>query len=277
MKILLTGDQGFVGSHIRAELESVYSVRAGVEPAYEVVGLDVRGSFKDWADDMESVMGTDLEAVIHVGGIADNQYTDSDIYLWNSYASFLLAEKCKKRSIPFVFFSSFLVESTKSKWEARTPYSWSKAVGEEMIRAVMPEATILRPGIMWGDEKRKNPSSYSIPYRLATHTLKYLFTNWLRGYVNVADVVEAIQICLHKKPAGTFSMVAEYLSNEELAACIDWQGYKWVDDPKSVGLKFISTHAIDESSIRPLVPSWEPTKKMAEVLPLLEEKVLNEN
>ena len=264
MRILLTGDKGFVGSHLRKALTA---------ESHDVVGLEAKPTFQEWYDDMNVVMGTALEAVVHVGGIADNQYTDSDIYLWNSYASFLLAENCKKFSIPLIFFSSFLVESTKSDWDARTPYSWSKSVAEEMVRTVVPEATILRPGIMWGDEKRKNPSSYSIPYRLATHTLKYLFTNWLRGYVNVADVVRAIQICLYEKPSGTFSMVAEYLSNEELAACIEWTRYKWVNDPQSVGFKFVSTHATDEGSIQQMVPFWKPTKKMEEELPRLERRL----
>ena len=59
MKALLTGDKGFVGSHIRV----------GLEHTHDIVGLDVRGSFTGWVDDMNSVMGRDIEAVVHCGAI----------------------------------------------------------------------------------------------------------------------------------------------------------------------------------------------------------------
>ncbi len=47
-RILMTGDKGFVGSHIRAALEG----------EHEVVGLEARERFRDWYDDMYDVMDT---------------------------------------------------------------------------------------------------------------------------------------------------------------------------------------------------------------------------
>ena len=266
MKILVTGNEGFVGSHIQASLEAA---------GHKIIGLEAKGSFREWYDEMRSILDRNIDAIIHVGGIADNQYTDSDIYLWNSYASFLLAKSVRDRSIPFICFSTFLVESTKSDWNARTPYSWSKVVAEDVVTSVLPSAIILRPGIMWGDEKLKNPASYSIPYRLASHTIQHLFRNWVRGYVHVNDVINAVQICLRDQPQGIFCVASEYLSNEELADCINWTGYEWVEDPQSVGMKFVSTHRISDRGSRPMLPGWKPELFLSEELPRLESFLKN--
>ena len=57
MRILLTGNKGFVGSHIEATLEK----------EHEIVGLDRRGDFKQWCEDMYAVMDTDLQlSLIHI-------------------------------------------------------------------------------------------------------------------------------------------------------------------------------------------------------------------
>ena len=75
MRLLLTGDKGFVGSNIRAALE----------PEYEVVGLEARERFSDWYNEMYDVMDTPVDAVVHAGAMADSQSQNPDIYLWNSY------------------------------------------------------------------------------------------------------------------------------------------------------------------------------------------------
>ena len=281
MRILLTGDKGFVGSHIRAEVESVYNV----------VGLEARGSFQEWIEDMNAAMDTDIDAVIHAGAIADSQSQDPDIYLWNSYATFLLAQCVRQRSvpiprsedsdrvggvydmspIPFIFFSSFLVSSTIDDWEARTPYSWSKAQAESFVRAHLPHATILRPSVIWGDEREKNSASGSVPFRLASHNLAYMFRHWARNYVHVHDIVAAVKLCLENRPKGTFDLITEYVTNAKISTLVKWQGYEWIDDPREVGFKYISSH--NEDSTLPTPPGWTPKVLMEEELPRLEREL----
>lgn len=266
MRILLTGDKGFVGSHIRAEVESVY----------DVVGLEVRGGFQEWIEDMNAAMDTDIDVVIHAGAIADSQSKDPDIYLWNSYATFLLAQRVRQKTHsmsppPFIFFSSFLVSSTIDDWEARTPYSWSKAQAESFVRAHLPHATILRPGVIWGDEREKNSASGSVPFRLASHNLEYMFKYWARNYVHVHDIVAAVKLCLENRPKGTFDLITEYVSNEKISSLAEWQGYEWIDDPREVGFKYISSHK--ENSTLPTPPGWTPKVLMEEELPRLEREL----
>ena len=153
-------------------------------------------------------------------GTAESRCQRNDIYLWNSYATFLLAQRVRQKMhsmspMPFIFFSSFSVGSTMDNWEARTPYAWSKAQAENFVRVYLPHATILRPGVMWGDEQHKRPAERSVPYRLASHDLRHLFRNGARHYVHVSDIAAAVKLCLENRPKGTFDLVTEYVPNEK--------------------------------------------------------------
>ena len=294
MRIVLTGDKGFVGVHIRKELEVTH----------EVVGLEATEQFQDWYDNMNAVMDTDIDAVIHIGAISNNQCQDPDIYLWNSYATYLLAQRVRQKSVPpmdpdssgqavckqarpgmdgpyrdrgklampFIFFSSFLVGSTMDDWSMRTPYTWSKAQAEDFVRDCLPHATILRPCVMWGNEAKKVSTNGTVPYRLASHDLEYMFSNWVRKYVHVSDVVEAVKLCLYNRPQGTFDLAPDRSwTNQELAELVEWKNYQWIDNPQAVGLKHISTH-VNRDEL-PTPPGWTPKVLMEEELPRLEREL----
>ena len=130
MKILLTGNEGFVGSHIQQELDF----------EMDIVGLDVRAGFQEWYDDMIEVMASGIDAVVHVGANSSSQSQDADLYLWNSYASFLIAREAARynTTMPFVLFSSFFVNASESDWENRGIYAWTKAQSEDFVSALMP-------------------------------------------------------------------------------------------------------------------------------------------
>ena len=280
MRILLTGDKGFVGVHIRKELEVTH----------EVVGLEATEQFQDWYDNMNTAMDSNIDAVIHVGAISNNQCQDPDIYLWNSYATYLLAQRARQKSvsrlgmdssvpggsdmctIPFILFSSFLVGSTMDDWSTRTPYTWSKVQAEDFVRDCLPHATILRPCVMWGDEAKKVSTNGTVPYRLASHDLEYMFQNWVRKYVHVSDVVEAVKLCLYNRPQGTFDLAPDRAwTNQELAELVEWKDYQWIDNPQAVGLRHISSH-VNRDEL-PILPGWEPKVLMEEELPRLEREL----
>ena len=255
MKILLTGDKGFVGRNIRKALS---------DEGHTIVGLEVTPSFDKWLDKFKypDVRLEDLDAVIHAGAIATNQYTDPSIFLWNSYATLMLAKYARDRygsEVPFIFFSTFQVDVVESKPNSASWYGWSKKYAEDCLKEVLPHATILRPGVMWGDERYKgNLKDSSVPYLLATHQLEFLYKHWGRDYIHVSDVVEAVKIALHEGPAGTFNLTGEYWWNENLAKLTDWQGYDLIDNhARSMKLKFNSEIVPEDSEGLPLLPSWE--------------------
>ena len=262
MKILLTGNKGFVGSHIENALTA---------DGHEVVGLEVHPTFREWHTEMKSVVTEDIDAVIHAGAIPYNQSQDPKLFLWNAHATYLLAREFvqypESTRMPFIFFSTFLVSSSQDDWESRTPYAWSKVCAEEYLRLFMPQATILRPGVQWGDEQRKRLTEASVPYQLATHQLEKLFRHWGRSYVHILDVCEAIKVCLLDKPAGVFELHTEYRNNQELAKLVEWTGYEWVEHPEDLG--YITTEH-RETNIKPILPNWNPKVYLAEELPRME-------
>ena len=267
MKILLTGDKGFVGGHL---------YRALREEGHSVLGMEADCTFDQWLGRFSKSKNWDyrlhkLDAVLHVGAISENQSENPEIYLWNSYGTFVLAKFIKERyrdRIPFIFFSSYLVESTENDWTARSPYTWSKAQAEEYLQLLLPNATILRPGVMWGEETNKNPKYRTVPYQLATRTLKKLYRNWGRNYVHVSDVIRAVKNCLEYRHRGVWSMTGETVwMNEDLAELVEWKGYEWMDSD----LKFKNSHLQEVNT--PRIPEWTPTVEMKEMLPSMEREL----
>ena len=264
MRILITGNEGFVGSHIQTALES----------EHEIVGLEAKGSFKEWYDEMNMVMDTPIDAVVHTGAISNNQTDNPDIYLWNSYATYLLAQQVRSMEtpIPFILFSTLLVEETENQWEHRSPYTWSKVQAEHFTQFCLPHATILRFCVIWGDEREKHGSSGSVPFQLADHSLKHLFRKWTRRYVHVSDVVEAVKNCLKYHPKGVYSVSSlVFWTNKQLSELTDWNGYEWIDDPRDVGFKHILDH--DEPLHAPRLPRWIPKIDVQTELPQLERRL----
>ena len=266
MKILLTGDRGFVGSHLRQALTA---------EGHTVLGMEADCSFSEWLGRFSKSKNWDyrlhkLDAVLHVGAISENQSENPEIYLWNSYGTFVLAKFIKDRysdSIPFIFFSSYIVESTEHNWNIRSPYTWSKVQAEQYIHTLLPHATILRPGVMWGDETNKNPRYSTVPYKLATHTLEKLYRNWGRNYVHVSDVIKAVKNCLEYRHKGVWSMTGDVVwLNEDLAELVEWDGYEWMDSD----LKYQIPHL--DKVRTPRIPGWTPQVRMKDELPRMEKQ-----
>lgn len=255
MRILLTGNKGFVGSHLQKALTA---------DGHSVLGMEADCSFDEWLGRFAKSKCDDrlhrLDAVLHVGAISENQSDNPEIYLWNSYGTFVLAKFIKERygdRIPFIFFSTYIIESTEHNWKLRSPYVWSKVQAEQYVQIHLSHATILRPGVMWGEETNKNPKYRTVPYMLSTRTLKKMYRGWGRNYVHVSDVIRAVNHCLETRPSGIYSMMGDKIwMNEELAELIDWKGYEVVD----LDLKYQIPHF--DKVETPQIPGWEPAKCM---------------
>ena len=89
MKILLTGNKGFVGSHIQASLEN---------DGHEIVGLEVHPTFREWYDKMISVTDSSIDAIVHAGAMPYNQ-SKSPQPLSLEHARYLFARMSCKQSI----------------------------------------------------------------------------------------------------------------------------------------------------------------------------------
>lgn len=274
MRILLTGNRGFVGSHIEEAL---------LKDGHEVVGLGQTQEFQRWHEEMYDIMDTNIDAIVHNGAIAENQSQTRDIFLWNSHATFLLMQRARHKraetgGFPVVFFSSHLVGVTEDDWEKRSPYTWSKAVAETYVQSEYPWATILRPGTIWGDnESRKKHKHRSLPYQLAAHQLTYLFKNYERHYIHVNDVVNAVKVSIAGVfiPVGTFCIYhPDLLTSQQVVNYSEYRDFEEIDDPHEYDYYDIIPD-FPRSNV-PLLPNWRAEVDMATELPKLERKLQRE-
>ena len=257
MKILLTGDKGFVGRNIRKALTG---------EGHTAIGIEAEPQFSEWIGKFHrskryDFMLRDIDAVVHAGAIATNQFADPSIFIWNSYATLVLAKYARDRygsDIPFVFFSTFQVNVVEKNMDNGSWYGWSKKYAEECLREVLPHVTILRPGVMWGDERHKgNPKDRSVPFQLATHQLEFLYKHWGRDYVHVNDVVEAVKISVRDKPTGIFNLSGEYWWNEDLAKLTNWNNYELIDNhTTAMNLKFTTPILPEDMKGLLSLPNW---------------------
>ena len=257
MKILLTGDRGFVGRHISKAFRG---------DGHTVIGIEAEPQFDEWIGKFHRSKRYDfvlrnIDAIVHAGAISSNQYTDPDIFIWNSYATLVLAKYARDRygaDIPFVFFSTFQADVVEKNPNSGSWYGWSKVFAEACLKEVLPNATILRPGVMWGDETHKgNPKDRSVPFQLATHQLKYLYKHWGRDYIHVSDVAEAVKIAIRDTPRGVFNLSGEYWTNMDLAKLTDWNDYEVIDNRATpMKKKFSASICPEDVEGLLLMPNW---------------------
>lgn len=265
IRILLTGNAGFVGHHVYKALRD----------DYQIVSLEKQNSFSYWIEELKHKARYNYDVVLHIGAISNNQYTGNDIYLWNTVATKLLAEHAHTVTGAkpyFIYFSSTIVKATENDLANRTNYGWSKWMAEDYLRAVYlnnqsTDYCILCPTVMWGDERWK-PGSKSIPYQLATHTLEYLLKDYSRDYIHVNDVVNAIEHCIVNKPTGKYDLRSgKTISNKEIAEYTSWKGYQMIDDPYQMGYNQITRHVTLTDK---RLPGWEPSTELSVALRELE-------
>ena len=275
LKIFLTGDKGFLGRNIQESL----SIDGNT-----IIGLEAESRFDRWLNNLENLfVDIKLDAVIHAGAMASNQSVDPSIFLWNSYATLALAQCVRNKfgtEIPFIFFSSFQANVVENKPENASWYGWSKKYAEDCLIEVIPSATIFRPSVMWGDERYKKDlaKTGSVPFQLASHQLRFLYSDWGRDYVHVSDVISAIKISLCDKPVGCFSLCGEYWWNKDLAKLTDWCGYDIIDHHIESDKRHFSSNILpDDVKGLTQIPKWKIISSLRDEFQKIEDKYNESN
>ena len=211
--ILLTGHKGFVGGEIMRHLS---------KSGHPFKPIDRMETFYLWHEKIERLFKENrFDAVIAAGAISDNQYKNSDIYTWNTFAMEILASHCAQQSAHLIFFSSQTARTPK------TLYGKSKQFAENAIKATHAlDACILQPFNIWGaGENIKPPNCQSLPHRLASRNLE-VFWETERDYVHVSDVVSAVRQAMDKRLTGTYHVgTGKATKSTDLAKLIEWTGY----------------------------------------------------
>lgn len=278
MRVLITGHEGFVGRQLKKALEG-----------HDISVLEATRDFNLWMKKkLSDVLNfTDysvrpspvpFDVIFHIGALNNNQYTGSDIYLWNSFAVYLIAHemvtKPHLQNCHLVYFSSRC-----GKWArdleyqgGASPYGLSKMIAEDYIQELIPDrASILQPQNIWGDESDLyTRRSASVAYLLASHTLKYLFNNLSRDFVHVDDVVSAALECAEGRHVGTFEVgTGQCTTAQELRAAIEWKDYEMRDPEPG---RFLLPESVGANPEK-WVPNWKPKVEVIPAMQALEREM----
>jgi nucleoside-diphosphate-sugar epimerase len=179
MRILLTGNYGFIGSALEDRL---------TKKGYTVYGIDRKLGLE--FDLLNCVhWPKDVDLVIHLAGLSGVRESVSDpaaYWINNVEASRKLFNRYKNTRIIYA--------SSSSAYEPDlNPYAASKYILEELA-ARYKDALGLRLHTVYGNTSR--PGMFFD--KLLNGTLEYV-TNHYRDFVHIEDVLDAIEILIAKK------------------------------------------------------------------------------
>lgn len=169
MNIVITGDEGFIGSHLRKKLES---------EGHKVTGWDI----KYGKDINDFYLAENTEFVIHLAAVADvrRSIREPDLY-WeeNVLKTRKVQDWCAFMDVPLLYASSSCVHA----W-GKSPYGMSKKVNELTARKGQVG---MRFTTVYGEGARDT----MFMGKLQRGELEYA-TEHLRDFIHVSDVVNAI-------------------------------------------------------------------------------------
>lgn len=170
LKILITGDEGFIGSGLKIFLQKL---------DFEIIGCDIK-SGKDILDCDFS----ECDSVIHLAGLAGvRESLEDPKKYWN------VNVEGTKRILDFYKNKRILVAGSSSQYEPHlNPYAASKCVIESIPH---PNVVFMRFHTVYSEESR----SGMFFDKLINGSLKYV-TEHERDFIHIDDLYRAIHILL---------------------------------------------------------------------------------
>jgi nucleoside-diphosphate-sugar epimerase len=166
LSVLVTGASGFIGRHVTAYL----SKKGFNVITTDLKGADFNGDLCDRVFVLDVLAKNRFDAVVHLAALTDIKMSLQDPYqthLVNDFGTLNMLEAASKKGVErFVYASSANVyglplelpvrESTP--FNPRTPYDYSKVVGEYLVRSYAAtkkiKTTILRSWKIFGEYER---------------------------------------------------------------------------------------------------------------------------
>ena len=207
LKVLITGDEGFVGSATREYLKKLDNCK--------VVGYDLINGF-DFTDEdqLRMVLGGELpNRILHLGAVANFGEADKDpirAYETNAEGTRIVAELADEFHIPLVYASTGSVympindkppitESFPIK--GNSVYGCSKSVGELYVRRNPNPYIVLRYAHLYGRGKRKHGLVAGALERIERGAQPRLYGGLQSNdFTYIDDVVQANYLALTAPP-----------------------------------------------------------------------------
>lgn len=215
-KILITGDEGFIGQYLTELLCSDYNL-----DFYDLeCGEDIRDKFKlDRLFDKER-----YDVVIHLAaraGVRTGEEFPDEFISTNINGTKNIIEMCEKYNVKqLISFSSSSVLggnpkpssllpesqcqlSEKYTYNPKSLYAITKVMGEMMVKNSNLNYTIIRPFTVYGENGRKDMVIYKWINQIKAGEPITFFGDGgtKRGYTYVKDLVEGVKKCILNEKA----------------------------------------------------------------------------
>jgi nucleoside-diphosphate-sugar epimerase len=179
MRVLLTGNRGFIGTVLEDRLS---------DDGYEVVGIDL----KDGQDLMTCELPPDIDLVIHLAGKSGvRESMDDPASYWRNNV------EVSKRIFERYTRTRILYASSSSMYEPElNPYAASKLIVEEAA-AKHPNNLGMRFHTVYSDKPRKG----MFLQKLLDGELEYVTTH-RRDFIHIDDLVDAIFVLIENDIGG---------------------------------------------------------------------------
>lgn len=223
MKILITGDCGFIGGETKKELEKNGDIVVG----YDIMnGFDIRDSHQ-----LDEVLEREkVDRVLHLAAIA--RFADADANPKLAFETNVMGTKnvvnaCQKYHLPLVFSSTGSVIMPLDNYEppyteqiparGNSIYGCTKAVGEYIVREHTPHI-ILRYAHIYGKEKRGHGLIGGFIDRISRGMSPVLYGGrQTNDFVSVLDIVSANILAL-RASWDKWNQIYNVGTGEELSA-----------------------------------------------------------
>ena len=205
MNILLTGSDGFIGSHLFHQLKE----------EHDVIGFDI----KNGHDILNSELPKDIDLVIHLAGLSgvkDSLNRPTDYWKTNVIGTQRLFEHYENTRI--IYASS---STAHEPW--KNPYAMSKYSMEQLFHI---NSLGLRFTTVYGPGARQE---MLIP-QILKGSVNYINVNHSRDFIHVGDIVSAIEKVMHIDLRGVIDIGAG-----ESHKLVDIVDYFKIDYDKKMG------------------------------------------
>lgn len=222
MRILITGNKGFVGTETQRLLE---------EKGHTVIGYDLMDGYdiRDGEQLEGAVIDTEPDRILHLAAIARFAEADKDpklAYETNIVGTKNVADVAKRQHIPLVYASTGsvympieLVPPIKEDFPIRgnSVYGCTKAMGEMFVRENTPHI-ILRYAHLYGKEKRYHGLIGGFLSRIERGLAPTLYGGkQSNDFTYILDVAEANRLAL-ESPWDRWNQAYNVGTGEELTA-----------------------------------------------------------
>lgn len=211
-KILLTGDKGFIGTHLKNKL---------ILLGYNVYGFDIKEvekyydvrNEKSCQDRIKQVKPDIIIHLAALAGVRSSLKSPADYFETNITGTYYLLKWADKFGVKkFLFASSSSIYGQQGKiplsediecFNPLSPYAVSKLAGEYLCRMFTNLKTIVfRPFTVYGENGRKDMVVGKLIRAGATGQVfeKYGDGNSVRGYTHIDDLVDGIVKLIDYEP-----------------------------------------------------------------------------